>query len=285
MFDRSRTVGKISSSRCYLVYAIAFSRKSTGNGRGRTVAPEPQQPATHDPTDSLFSFPTTSHPFANPSQNPSSLLSLFFHPRPVLSSPLFSSQPLRFLSASHQHSPPLLTSPRLTPLPRFPTPPYPLRLATLALCSRFSPRLLPHRPATFYLASPFHRSLPFPPATPCSILSSFSSSTWVHMHTHVHTRILMRDEAHGNGISSVSGNGPSLRAFRSSTFVVATNNSYPIFPSRNQRFVARFDGSPNRPFIRFLSRDTRTERTDVNRTKNLLLLARRKEPKHTNEKI
>lgn len=37
-----------------LFLSRAGSRKSAGNGRGRTVAPEPQQPATHDPTDSLL---------------------------------------------------------------------------------------------------------------------------------------------------------------------------------------------------------------------------------------
>lgn len=34
-------------------YAARHPRKSTTGGRSRTVAPEPQQPATHDPTDPL----------------------------------------------------------------------------------------------------------------------------------------------------------------------------------------------------------------------------------------
>lgn len=42
-------------------------RKSTAGGRSRTVAPEPQQPATHDPTDRLYPrLGLTPRPFSTP---------------------------------------------------------------------------------------------------------------------------------------------------------------------------------------------------------------------------
>lgn len=229
-FDRSRTVGKISSLCRYLVDALASSRKSTGNGWGRTVAPEPQQPATHDPTDSLFSFPTTSHPFANPSQNPSSLLSplSLSSSTPDLSSLLLSTPPL-----------PIRLSPTLPAVAHL-TSPHPS--ATLSNTTQPSSSRHPRTVLSLFssppAASPCHvlPRLSFPPIIAIPSYNPLFYSVlflFLYTDTYAHTHILICDGAHGNGISSVSGNGPSLRAFRSSTFVVATNNSYLIFPSRN----------------------------------------------------
>lgn len=176
----------------------ASSRKSTGNGRGRTVAPEPQQPATHDPTDSLFSFPTTSHPFANPSQTPrktpllSSLLSLSSS-TPDLSSLLLSS-PLNH-SASN---PPLTNTPRRCS-PHLTSPHPSATLSNTTLPSS------PRHPRTVLLlfssppaASPCHvlPRLSFPPiiAIPSCNPLFYSvlflllyTGTYAHTHTHTYT--------------------------------------------------------------------------------------------------
>lgn len=106
----------------YCFEYVAALRKLTGNGRGRTVAPEPQQPATHDlTTNSLFSFPITPRkplatpckPLAKPHPSNSSPKLLLRCPLPSArnySPHLFSSLLTAPLLHTFQHHPNLFMS-------------------------------------------------------------------------------------------------------------------------------------------------------------------------------
>lgn len=178
-------------------YALASSRKSTGNGRGRTVAPEPQQPATHDPTDSLFSFPTTSHPFANPSQTPrktpllSSLLSLSSSTPDLsfllLSSPLNPSASYPLLSNTPRRCSPHLASPLCHAFQHHPTlfasPPSHCALAFLLTSCRIA---LPRFTSPLLSADHCH-SLLQPPVLFCPLSLPLHGYICTHTRTHTYT--------------------------------------------------------------------------------------------------
>ena len=115
-------------------YAARHPRKSTAGGRSRTVAPEPQQPATHDPTDS-----TPHEPPPPPLPRAFSLLGR--------APPLF-----------HHHSPPFILPPSHSFLSfALALPPSP----SFSLSRSFRGVALP-RPATFASILPLSRFQPHP---------------------------------------------------------------------------------------------------------------------------
>lgn len=88
------------------LYAARLPRKSTAGGRSRTVAPEPQQPATHDPTDPLRHPPALSPLARVPPLLFPLLSSTLRAPRPSLSPSAPSRDPRLHSSFSHPPHPP-----------------------------------------------------------------------------------------------------------------------------------------------------------------------------------